>query len=197
METIIKKAKAGDKLALNKLVNQWYARIYNFALKYMGDEDLASEVTQRTFIKVYQKIGQLKNVESFKSWLYQIALNYCREEQRKIKNKWTVSLYSQKDDEEFSNFNEKDSSRRSNPEETLYQNELSDLLQKALSEISEEQRLVVIMKEYEGLKFKEIAKTLNISENTAKSRLYQGLKALKKKLDLINNGKLTMENLIS
>lgn len=182
MDSIIEKAKEGDKKALNQIVNNWYPRIYNFAYKYMGSRELADEVAQRTFIKVYQKINVLNNTNSFKSWLYQIALNYCKEEQRKIKNKWTISIFGKKDNKEFQGFNEKDNSRSSNPEETLFQNELSDLIQKALSEINEVQRLVVIMKEYEGLKFKEIAEALNISENTAKSRLYQGLKALKKKL---------------
>lgn len=182
MDTIIEKAKEGDKMALNHLVNEWYPRIYNFAYKYMGSSDLADEVAQRTFIKVYQKIGSLNNTSSFKSWLYQIALNYCKEEQRKIKNKWTISLFGKNSDKEFQHFNEKDNSRSSNPEDAFFQNELSGLIQTALNEINEKQRLVVIMKEYEGLKFKEIAETLGISENTAKSRLYQGLKALKKKL---------------
>ncbi|HAC25246.1 MAG TPA: RNA polymerase subunit sigma, partial [Cytophagales bacterium] len=76
--------------------------------------------------------------------------------------------------------------RHENPEHQLRQAELSDLLQQCLLELSEEQRTVVIMKEYEGFKFREIAEALNISENTAKSRLYYGLDGLKKILEQKN-----------
>jgi RNA polymerase sigma-70 factor (ECF subfamily) len=69
---------------------------------------------------------------------------------------------------------------------------LSDILQKALLELSEEQREVVIMKEYEGLKFREIAEILNISENTVKSRMYYGLDGLKKILEKKNINKNTI-----
>ena len=74
----------------------------------------------------------------------------------------------------------------------LQQTELSDILQKALLEISEEQREVVIMKEYEGLKFREIAEVLNLSENTVKSRMYYGLDGLKKILEKRNINKNTI-----
>jgi RNA polymerase sigma-70 factor (ECF subfamily) len=78
---------------------------------------------------------------------------------------------------------EKSFERHQNPEKQLQQVELSDILQEALMELNEEQREVVIMKEYEGLKFREIAEVLNISENTAKSRMYYGLDGLKKILE--------------
>lgn len=73
--------------------------------------------------------------------------------------------------------------RFANPESQYRHAELSDILQQALCELSEEQREVVIMKEYEGLKFREIAEVLNISENTVKSRMYYGLDGLKKILE--------------
>jgi RNA polymerase sigma factor (sigma-70 family) len=66
------------------------------------------------------------------------------------------------------------------------------LLQNCLMELSVEQREVVIMKEYEGLKFREIAETLNISENTVKSRMYYGLEGLKK---ILENRKITKETI--
>jgi RNA polymerase sigma factor (sigma-70 family) len=74
----------------------------------------------------------------------------------------------------------------------LQQAELSDILQGALRELNEEQREVVIMKEYEGLKFREIAEVLNISENTVKSRMYYGLDGLRKILERKNINKETI-----
>jgi RNA polymerase sigma factor (sigma-70 family) len=78
---------------------------------------------------------------------------------------------------------ESSSQRSDNPERQLQQSELSEMLQQALMELNEEQREVVIMKEYEGLKFREIAEVLNISENTVKSRMYYGLDGLRKILE--------------
>ena len=82
--------------------------------------------------------------------------------------------------------------RFDNPESQLHRTELADILQQALSELNAEQREVVIMKEYEGLKFREIAEVLNISENTVKSRMYYGLEGLRKILDRKNINKDTI-----
>jgi RNA polymerase sigma-70 factor (ECF subfamily) len=72
---------------------------------------------------------------------------------------------------------------RSNPSKKLESQEITQMIQKAIQKLPEEQRLVLIMKEYQGMKFREIAESLEISENTAKSRLYYALKALKKTLN--------------
>jgi RNA polymerase sigma factor (sigma-70 family) len=87
---------------------------------------------------------------------------------------------------------EASSGRRENPERQFRQAELSDLLQQCMMELSDEQREVVIMKEYEGLKFREIAEALQISENTVKSRMYYGLDGLKKILERKNITKETI-----
>lgn len=81
---------------------------------------------------------------------------------------------------------EKSVHRHDNPERIYARQELAELMQQCLKELSDEQREVIIMKEYEGLKFREIAEVLNISENTAKSRLYYGLHSLKKILEKRN-----------
>jgi RNA polymerase sigma factor (sigma-70 family) len=120
-------------------------------------------------------------------------VNYCREELRKMKNKRAVSIDTLAAGEREDSYSwERSSSRHDNPERQLRHSELSDLLQACLLELSEEQREVVIMKEYEGLKFREIAEALNISENTVKSRMYYGLDGLKKILEKKNISKETI-----
>src|SRR5210317_1341261 len=92
-KSLILKSKKGDEHAYGKLVGLWFKRIYNFSLKYFADHDLAMEVTQRTFIAVYQRIDRLRDADSFKFWLYKIALNYCREEDRSRKRKKWYSIF--------------------------------------------------------------------------------------------------------
>jgi RNA polymerase sigma-70 factor (ECF subfamily) len=183
-DALLERARQGDKNAQGKLVQVWYKRIYNFAYKFFYDHDLAMEVSQKTFISMHRNLAGLQEVTRFKSWLYTIAVNYCREELRKRKASRSVSLNDFSPGEsEVSYTWETSSGKMDNPEKQLRQTELSDLLQQCLMELSAEQREVVIMKEYEGLKFREIAEALQISENTVKSRMYYGLDGLKKILE--------------
>lgn len=175
-KSLIEKSRKGDEHAYGKLVGLWFKRIYNFSLKYFADHDLAMEVTQLTFIVVYKKINRLKDVDSFKYWLYTIALNNCREEDRRQKKKPWYSIFVSEDANQVE-------SKYGHPELEYQKKEKEELVAELLKTLPEEQKTIVIMKEFEGMKFREIAEMLNISENTAKSRLYYGLKALKKLLE--------------
>jgi RNA polymerase sigma factor (sigma-70 family) len=192
-DSLIEHARLGDKHAQGKLVHAWYKRIYNYSYKFFLDHDLAMEASQKTFISMCRNIEALQEIERFKSWLYKIAVNCCREEARKIKGARAISFDMVASGEaEDSPHWEKSGRRHENPERHYQQQELADLLQQCLMELSVEQREVVIMKEYEGLKFREIAEALNISENTVKSRMYYGLDALKKILKRRNITKETI-----
>jgi RNA polymerase sigma factor (sigma-70 family) len=186
-EDLVIRAREGDGVAQGKLMQVWYKRIYNFGFKFFYDHDLAMEVAQKTFIAMHRNMVNLQDPERFRSWLYTIAVNCCREELRRKKNSRSVPLESMgAADEEESSAWETTGQRHHSPERSMMQTELSELLQVCLKQLSEEQREVVIMKEYEGLKFREIAEVLNISENTVKSRMYYGLEALKRILERKN-----------
>ena len=143
------------------------------------------EVTQRTFIAVYKNINNLKDVKSYKYWLYRVALNQCHEEERRQKRKTWFSIFQNDDAERV-----EDTSFH--PEKEFHQKEMEEIMGNMLKRLPEEQKAVLIMKEYEGMKFREIADTLGISENTAKSRLYYGLKSLRKYID---ENELKFENI--
>ena len=192
-DSLIASARTGDQVAQGKLVQLWYKRIYNFGYKFFLDHDMAMEVTQRTFISMCKNMAALQDPARFKSWLYKIAVNYCREEARKNKGNRSLSfdVVWNRDAEDSPRW-ESSGQRYDNPERQLQHSELSDILQQALLELNVEQREVVIMKEYEGLKFREIAEVLNISENTVKSRMYYGLDGLKRILEKKNFNKNTI-----
>jgi RNA polymerase sigma factor (sigma-70 family) len=192
-DSLLLRARQGDKNAQGKLVQLWYKRIYNFAFKFFQDHDLAMEVAQKTFISMCRNLEGLQDTNRFKSWLYTIAVNYCREELRKKKSNRSVPFeFVVNPEAENSPQWEGSAMRHENPERQFQQAELSEILQQALMTLSEEQREVVIMKEFEGLKFREIAEVLNISENTVKSRMYYGLDGLKKILEQRNITKDTV-----
>lgn len=182
---LVLKARAGNSRAKENLVKIWYHRVYNFALKFLGDHDQAMEVAQKTFITLCLKIHRLKDPSKFRSWLYTVVNNHCKEERRK----WSLPLGNglvhdpkARETAHGNTFHEpywKDP----NPEESLIRQEEAEEMAQILLRIPEEQRVVLIMKEYEDLKFREIAEALGISENTAKSRLYYAFKQLRKILE--------------
>lgn len=188
-DQLIADAAKGQRIAITRLVQVWQKRIYNFCLRYFGDHDMAMEVTQKTFITMCAKLHTLKDHGQFRSWLYTIASNFCHDEKRR-RSKTTQVQFGSAQDEEGHFYPEPESDHQ--PGRTFEQQELADILKRALAMLSEEQRLIVIMKEYEGFKFHEIAEVLGISENTAKSRLYYGLDHLRKVLNRWNINKETV-----
>jgi len=179
----IREAQQGNQTAFSRVVKYWYPRIYNFAYKYFADHDAAMEVTQQTFITVHKSLVNLHSPEQFRSWLYRIATNECHQESRRRKRKKIFSFsFWQRDDEETTPVGD----WAAEPDTESEKTEMTEYLLKALNQLPADQRMVVIMKEYEGLKFREIAVALNVSENTVKSRMYYGLENMRKMLEKWN-----------
>ena len=171
---LIQEAQAGDKRALNKLFGQWYPRVYSLAYRYFSDEDEAADVSQQTFVTIQRSLGQLRDPQAFKSWLFRTAINCCHTQARKQhRRKQSMESYPAADYVKHPR----------TPYQELNRQEKSKIVLAALQKIPAEQREVILMKEYEGLKFREIAEALQLSENTVKSRLYYGLKAMRKLLE--------------
>lgn len=172
--TLIRQAQSGDRRALNQLFSQWYPRVYNMAYRYFHDEDLAADVSQQTFVAIQKSLPQLRDPQAFKAWLFRTAVNCCHSlSRRRLRQKASLEVISMQPGR----------SQPITPYQELDRKERSQIVLAALQEIPDEQREVIVMKEYEGLKFREIAEILQLSENTVKSRLYYGLKAMRKLLE--------------
>jgi RNA polymerase sigma-70 factor (ECF subfamily) len=173
MEQLVELAKQGDRKAFDELCSRWYDRVYRFNLKYLSEPNRALDATQNTFLVIYRSINKLRDNAKFKSWLFTIALNSCRDEERRegILEARHLKAAAQAGDQvepavhvQYEKF------------------EMGALVRYALRQIPANQREVVMLKEYEGLKFREISEILNESESTVKSRMYYALKNLKKVL---------------
>ena len=169
---LIESFRNGDIQAFNSLVNRWQQRIHRFAYRYFASHDDAKEITQKTFIKAYKKLDTLEDTEKFSAWIYRIAKNLCLDETKGAGRRRSAPMDALPNNPIAENLS-------SNPDRLAQQENLESILQLALKQIPTEQRIVVIMKEYEGLKFREIADILDEPENTVKSRLYYGLKKLR------------------
>ena len=167
---LIQLTQKGDKQALNNLCKDWYPRVFRYAVRFTGDVETAKEAAQMTFISVTKNIGSLKEPSSYVPWLFRITANHCR-------NLFKSRRYHENEESlKFSLLADQ------TPHTTLVRKERINAVKAALMRIPQDQREVIILKEYEGLKFREIADILGISENTVKARMYYGLNALKKTL---------------
>ncbi|PKD42563.1 RNA polymerase sigma factor [Rhodohalobacter barkolensis] len=159
----------GHDKSFQIIAEHWYPAIYRFAYSYFGNRDDASEIAQKTLIKVYQNIRSLKEVGSFKSWIYRIANNLCLDELKRAGRRKSESLSLIPKELKLSELT---------PVTEIESKELNSLIHQALNRLPEEVRAVVILKQFEEMTFSEIGDTLQIPEGTAKTRMYKGLDLL-------------------
>ena len=179
---LINRFLEGDRSCFNTLVWRWEKTIYNFVFRYLGKKELAKDITQNTFIRVYKSIHKLRDTQRFSSWIYQIAANLCKDEIKKMANRDFLSIDLIQENSENGHLMPEElvQSGQQRPDAEFNQKQIGNIIQKALQQLPDEQRLVIIMKEYQGLKFREIAEALGEPLNTVKSRMYYGLSGLKK-----------------
>src|SRR5438477_4003905 len=161
---VIERVLAGDSEAFNILIRHWERPIYNFIVRMIGDRDEAMDLSQDCFMKAYRELRTLKDRDRFSSWLYQIAHNACLSRIRKEHGKKWVEL-------------DPDTQSPHVPAE----NRLA--VEKALRQLPEDQREVVILKVFQSLKFEEIAAIQEAPVSTVKSRLYMGFEKLRSILE--------------
>lgn len=159
-------------------MRRWERPIYHFVYRFTGGKEDSEDICQEVFTIAFSKLKGLKEKSKFSPWIYKIALNQCRIQRRREKGRKQIPLRAAKEAERLS----ADPSVYKNPESLTSQKEMAHLLEKAFRAIPEEQRAVIIMKEYNGLKFDEIAEIVDCPVGTVKSRMYLGLKALKEEL---------------
>ena len=171
----------GEIGAFNTLVWRWEKPIFNFVYRTIGNEETAKDICQTTFIRTYRELKRLRDPDKFSPWIYRIALNLCRDELKRRKKRNLLYFDDFFGDQNASNpaMQIPDQDAKT-PEELVDHQELGEILKRAIMALPEEQSVVIVMKQYQGLKFTEIAEILKQPINTVKSRLYYGLRALRK-----------------
>jgi RNA polymerase sigma-70 factor (ECF subfamily) len=176
-EELVEACQSGEASAFDILVARWEDRIRGAAYRFLGSDEEARDVAQEAFLKAYQAIGTFKKEARFSSWLYQIATNLCRDRLRRRKTRATVSLEALEESGPVM------VETRPGAHERLLEWDLARAVRRAIDELPEEQREVVILKEYQDLTFLEIAQALDVPVSTVKTRLYRGLGQLRLRLE--------------
>jgi RNA polymerase sigma-70 factor, ECF subfamily len=176
-EELVEACQAGEASAFDILVARWEDRIRGAAFRFLGSEEEARDVAQEAFLKAYRALDGFKREARFSSWLYQIATNLCRDRLRRRRTRATVSL------EALEEAGPVMVETRPGAHERLLERDLAQAVRRAIHALPEEQREVVILKEYQELTFLEIAQALDVPVSTVKTRLYRGLGQLRLRLE--------------
>ncbi len=174
-EELVEAFQAGDTAAFDALVTRWDRKIQGAVYRVLGPGDDVRDVAQETFLKAYRALPGFKKEARFSSWVYQIALNVCRDRLRRRRGRTVVGVEEIDEDAMRTR-------RIPSALDTVVWNERSRRVAAAVAQLPDAEREVIVLKEYEGLTFTEIAEALQIPTSTVKTRLYRGLGALKQQL---------------
>ena len=179
---LIEKIKKGDTHAFSELVKAYDKKALNFAYRMLRDLNEAEDAVQEAFLRVFDKIHTFHGNSSFSTWFYTILNNICLDMLRKrARGGDVVSITQASSDDHEYELQIEDTA--DGPFELLQKKSALKLVDKALSKVSDEHRAVIVMRDINGLEYEEIAKILNVSLGTVKSRISRARLALRKILE--------------
>jgi RNA polymerase sigma-70 factor (ECF subfamily) len=168
-------------------VLRWERPIYSLAYRVLGREEDARDVAQETFMRAFRALPGFKGQAKFSSWLYRIALNLCRDWIRRQRRAPVLQVPEGVDPVELAG----STGPAESIEELVARRELSEAVAEAMALLPEEQRTAIILKEYHGMTFQEIADLQGCPLSTVKTRLYQGLTVVRRHLE--QNGQMVIQ----
>jgi RNA polymerase sigma-70 factor (ECF subfamily) len=190
-EELVARSNGGDPDSFNELIRRWERPIYALAYRQLGREEDARDVCQETFLRAYRALKGFRGQSKFSSWLYRIAINLCRDWLRRERRTPITQVSDDVDLMELAAAQEPAESI----EERIARNDLSRAVERAMAILPVEQRAAIVLKEYHGLTFQEIADLVGCPLSTVKTRLYQGLTVLRRELTR-NSPAVKKENLV-
>ncbi len=179
-EDLILAFQRGNVEAFNVLVTRYKDPLMNYIFRYVGDMDMASDILQDTFLRVYHKKHLYKTVAKFSTWIYTIAGNLAKSELRSSRRKYTTSITMQQDDEKDYDLPIADEDPQ--PDRAADSALLHEAIQKALLELPDVFREAVILRDIQDLTYEEISEITEQPIGTVKSRINRGRKQLQELL---------------
>ena len=170
---LVSRAQSGETQAFEELVRRYRNDVYGLSYHFLRNREEAWDVSQEVFIKAYRSLSRFRGDAGIKTWLLRIAANHCKDHFKKRRIS-TVSMDAMPTQDYFPT--------HSDPGKDLANVELGAAIQTALDSISPKHRIAFVLRELEGMSYKEMANVMNCSEGTVMSRLHHARKKLQTKL---------------
>jgi len=185
-KALVQQAKAGDRNAFAALVSAYEGKIYNLALRYLGNREDALDASQEVFLRVFRFLPGFQEESGFSTWIYRIGVNVCKDMliKRSRRNEQSIEVEDEEQEQRTADI----ADVRYDPELVMEQAELRTVLSAAIADLPEQQREVIVLRDIQGLSYEEIATVLSLESGTVKSRLSRARENLRKKL--LQNGNI-------
>ena len=187
-ELLLAYRSRGERLAFEELVRRYEGELYSYLRHYLGDAEMAEDAFQATFLQVHLKCQQFEPGRKVRPWLYTVATNQAIDAQRRNRRHRMVSLDRRSghegQDYETAALVELLDGREPDPGDLSESAEDGESVRRAVEQLPEPLRRVVILVYYQGLKYREAAQVLSIPVGTVKSRLHAAIGKLNQQLQL-------------
>jgi RNA polymerase sigma-70 factor (ECF subfamily) len=176
---LVEAFRRGDEKAFEEIVRRYQHQVANIIYLTLGSKEEVEDLSQEVFIRVYKSLARFEFDASLYSWIYRIAVNLCIDEirRRKIRKAVSLEFFSEQKLEK-----EKRSKELVTAADPLLAKEKQEVIVDALQKLSTNHRTVLLLREYEDLSYGEIARTLRISPQAVKSRIFRAREELRKLL---------------
>jgi RNA polymerase sigma-70 factor (ECF subfamily) len=178
--SLIARCVAGDEAACADLVAAHQRTVFNLAFHLLGDRDEALDVSQEVFLRVFRTLSHFRGRSALRTWIYRIVVNQVRNRQRWWRRRRRADLVSL--DEHLKRCGEIEATREILPDRLLASKETAGRIWAAMERLSFDQRTALVLREIDGLRYEEIAFTLDVAVGTVKSRLTRARQALREEL---------------
>jgi len=186
-EDLVLRVQRGDKSAFDFLVIKYQHRIIQLVNRYVKDPSEAQDVAQEAFIKAYRALGNFRGDSAFYTWLYRIAINTAKNylvSRSRRNSDYQVDI---QDAEVFENAPQLQGMET--PERLLLNQEIIDTIQEAIDKLPEDMRTAIMLREFEGMSYEEIAEAMECPVGTVRSRIFRAREAIDNKLNpLLEHG---------
>ena len=177
-----------DNQAFAQLLTRWEGPIKRLCIRMLNDEHKAEDMTQEAFARIYAKRKDFQHGSKFSTFIWRVATNLCLDELRRLKRRREMTILPQTMDSSETDIFEELPSDRPGPDDTAVTDEQAEMVRRAVAQLPEHYRSVVVLRHYEDLKFREIAEVLEVPEGTVKSRMAEALSLLNQSLKKTMSG---------
>ena len=187
-QQLIEKAKGGDSGAFNQVVTAYRKRILGTIARLIGRPEDVEDVAQEVFVRLYYSLEQLRTAEVFEPWLYRLTINACYDYLRRIKRRPEFRMADLTEEQVIMADSAAGGKRNAEDEE---KGRVREFVNELFRHVSEEDRLLLTLKEVEGLSLKELEAVYKVNENALKVRLFRARQRVLKAYQTAKaNGKL-------
>ncbi|MGD0099857.1 MAG: RNA polymerase sigma factor [Acidobacteriota bacterium] len=175
---MVGRCQKGDSLAFEELVRKYQQTVFNLAYHYLGSRNEIEDVAQKIFTKIYFSLPKFDSRRPFFPWLYRIAINQCYDELRRIRRQKTYT-FSELSLEETSSIEKLISQNEVPQPSDESRQEMQALMQKMLNQLPNQQRLAIVLRDFEVVPYSQIAETLKCTEQAARLKVFRARARLK------------------